>query len=136
MFMGSAFSETSFMGLPSITVNGDEFYFDFLIDQFLLSNFNISQSNGIDFNIDQNLLFSYHVGATNIFDLFELEMIGYTDFQNGSTKWSSINASSSSTNTLHESPRPASDEVVDIPMLDPLSNCIDVLPYSKTPGLR
>ena len=74
MFMGGSFCESPFMSLPTVTVNGEEFYFNFIvdttgtfeliIDQTLPVNFNImqiyyetgmfiNQSSSFDFNIDQ-----------------------------------------------------------------------------------
>ena len=74
--------------------------------------------------------------AIKIFDFEDDEIIGNTDFQKLSIKLFGINANSSRINTLHDSPRPASEDVVDIPILEPFANDIDVLPYSVTPGLR
>ena len=74
MFMGGGFCESPFISLSTITINGEKFYFDFIvdtsttfeliIDQTLPVNFNImqtyyetgmfiNQSSTFDFNIDQ-----------------------------------------------------------------------------------
>ena len=47
-----------------------------------------------------------------------------------------MNANSSSMRTFTESPRPASELVVDMPIEESFSNVIDVLPYSLTPGFK
>jgi len=80
MFMGGGFSESSFMGLSTITINGEEFYFDFIVDQLLPANFNITQiyhTSGL--MITQNPQFNFVVDTAKVFD-FNIDELENSDF--------------------------------------------------------
>jgi hypothetical protein len=77
--MGGGFCESPFMSLSTITVNGEEFLYDFVIDQLLPVNFDIAQSYDLDLSILQDFTFKYHVGITSNFD-FNIDELKNSDF--------------------------------------------------------
>ena len=70
MFMGGSFCETPFVSLPSITVNGEIFYFDFGIDQSYPTIFNITQIyHATGMHIKHNSTFDLVIDRIDTFDL-------------------------------------------------------------------
>jgi hypothetical protein len=64
MFMGGGFSESPFMALSTITVNGEESLFEFIIDQSLPLVFSINQGYDLDMKIVQNFTFNFTTDPT------------------------------------------------------------------------
>ena len=80
MFMGGGFCESPFMSLSTITINGEKFYFDFIVDQLFPSNFNITQTyytSGL--MITQSPQFNFIVDTTQAFD-FNIDELENSDF--------------------------------------------------------
>jgi hypothetical protein len=80
MFMGGGFCESPFMGLSTITINGEIFYFDFGIDQSLPNVFNITQTYQVsELLITQSPKFDFIIDTTGTFD-FNIDELENSNF--------------------------------------------------------
>jgi hypothetical protein len=62
MYMGASFSETPFMGLSSVVVNGEQFTFSFIVDQSLPLVLGVAQQdNNFNFDIMQTPSFNFDI---------------------------------------------------------------------------
>lgn len=70
MYMGASFSETPFMGLSSVVVNGEQFTFSFIVDQSLPLVLGVAQQdNNFNFDIMQTPSFSFEILESDNFAL-------------------------------------------------------------------
>ena len=80
MFMGGGFSESPFMVLSTITINGEQFLFDFVVDQSLPLVFAITQQyHATGLYINQNSTFSFGIDPTGAFN-FSIDQQKNSDF--------------------------------------------------------
>jgi hypothetical protein len=69
MFSGGGFCESPFMGLSTITVNGERFLFDFVVDQSLPLIFSVTrQYHATGMSINQSSTFNFIIDPTGSFD--------------------------------------------------------------------
>ena len=130
---GSEIHESVITILALDLLNIDIIYMAPNVNQKIVNNHLINSNSNETRNV---LTESARISRGNILDIVDAEIIGYTELQNCSTRLFGINANSSRISTLTDSPRPASELVVLIPILLPFANFMEVFPYSKTPGLR
>ena len=78
--MGGGFCESPFMSLSTVTINGEKFYFDFIVDQLLPMDFGITQTyHTSGLMITQSPKFNFIIDATGAFD-FNIDQLENSNF--------------------------------------------------------
>jgi hypothetical protein len=78
--MGGGFCESPFMALSTVTINGEKFYFNFVVDTTSTFEFIIDQNLPVDFNIMQTYYATgMHINQNSTFD-FNIDQLKNSDF--------------------------------------------------------